>query len=925
MNRSNAISILFIFGFWMAIGVAAEAARKPCYVAHDRYNPYRSIGTDGPEYADLTQGTRFMQQFEFDPAENVQRGEKIFSKLYKANGVVFGYVEQDLMVIGNQAALVSPRIKIHRKVRLANSEVYLATEQNSEKTVKIPALPRPEVDAKPLNEYQLANLFFVYKETPEYFLVGSSFAFTEETGNTAANAVKGWIHKSRCIEWNTRSALEWNWENADQRELPAVMFSAAESAERNEFSEKKTLDLIKEYAKGLRKTKADFRLISQMPETELRTSAEARLATMNLQDLQRFISDARSDNVDAVTTGTEAELRQKAQKTLKGRTVEQLKQDAAEDLFNRYQDYIHEPFVFEKGRWKFPRLHPNEPRMPLLKDLKFSENFANIPQLQSFNGYTVAATAGFQGTITDSERLQLQEKARLALAALRRLDVLLLIDSTSSMRPYMVASLGAVARLADELRNDSSVEVRFALAFYRDYSDNKKNWFTFLDYTPIPVENLKVEGTRRAFQRVVQAMTEERKNSNTTRKNTEDAIRQLLTLSQDPFFVMLDQAYRVDAIDGGNTVPESVFRAVSESLDRKRSTGDRMELAIVIGDAGDNGDSGLSRTQLAQKLIGRHQQMPTGLSVINVAGDDGHALEADFQSIAESINARFNENNDVNAPGYTQVAAWQRGETPEQTVRAIVKQVADLKLQSQSSFGGVVDIISGAFRTAVLSQTAKNMLRAQGVKVEQLRSIEGAEIFRTSIVPYEKDFVDANNPTVVIKRGSCGVRVNIMMRDLEVDQLVKALKLIVGEDIRGHQIKDGDTLRSLLVKSVEIVSGEANSKKTFSEAMESLGGLPVHSPLMRKPDEFEKLMNDKKSLDRELERLTMVRKRLEDVLVNRYSRLEWKDGKNKDGFPTRELTYSADQPFSPPPKTRSFTFSDGVYKYYWVDYEHEYP
>jgi hypothetical protein len=224
----------------------------------------------------------------------------------------------------------------------------------------------------------------------------------------------------------------------------------------------------------------------------------------------------------------------------------------------------------------------------------------------------------------------------------------------------------------------------------------------------------------------------------------------------------------------------------------------------------------------------------------------------------------------------------------------------------------------------VLTQTAKNALKAQGVKVDELKAILGAEIFRTAVIPYEKDLVDANTDRV-IRRGSRGVRVNVLMRDVEVQRLVDALRGIVGEDIRPEHIPDGTSLKSLLTKAVETLSGEATSNKSFSEAVKAITGIPARSRLMGSAKDFDALLNDREKLKGELERLTEVRKRLEDARFGRYSILKWQDRKNPDGFPIRVLEYEETLPFSPPPETRSFSFAGSFDKYYWIDVETEYP
>lgn len=67
-----------------------------------------------------------------------------------------------------------------------------------------------------------------------------------------------------------------------------------------------------------------------------------------------------------------------------------------------------------------------------------------------------------------------QEQAKQAVAALKRLDVVLVIDATVSMREEILASLIAVMELAEKLASDD-ISVQFAFVFYRDEPDFHRN------------------------------------------------------------------------------------------------------------------------------------------------------------------------------------------------------------------------------------------------------------------------------------------------------------------------------------------------------------------------------------------------------------------------------------------------------------------
>lgn len=88
---------------------------------------------------------------------------------------------------------------------------------------------RPEANNQfRLGEFSLATLLFVFSETETFFLVGHAMdfqTFSEKPDQKVDKVVRGWVPKDRCIVWNNRQALEWNWENHQIRKLPGVILS----------------------------------------------------------------------------------------------------------------------------------------------------------------------------------------------------------------------------------------------------------------------------------------------------------------------------------------------------------------------------------------------------------------------------------------------------------------------------------------------------------------------------------------------------------------------------------------------------------------------------------------------------------------------------------------------------------------------------
>lgn len=56
---------------------------------------------------------------------------------------------------------------------------------------------------------RIAQLYFVYKETADFLLLGESSSFEESAFN---DVVVGWIPKIQCLIWNSNLAIEINWD-----------------------------------------------------------------------------------------------------------------------------------------------------------------------------------------------------------------------------------------------------------------------------------------------------------------------------------------------------------------------------------------------------------------------------------------------------------------------------------------------------------------------------------------------------------------------------------------------------------------------------------------------------------------------------------------------------------------------------------------
>lgn len=87
--------------------------------------------------------------------------------------------------------------KIYRRIIVFNNR-----QEN-----RVPVYSAPTHDAKEQHKTPLFSFFYIYKETDDYYLIGTSPAFSlDDPGRD----ILGWIHKKNCHEWNTRLAVNYH-------------------------------------------------------------------------------------------------------------------------------------------------------------------------------------------------------------------------------------------------------------------------------------------------------------------------------------------------------------------------------------------------------------------------------------------------------------------------------------------------------------------------------------------------------------------------------------------------------------------------------------------------------------------------------------------------------------------------------------------
>ncbi|MEO2032342.1 MAG: hypothetical protein ABGZ35_09670, partial [Planctomycetaceae bacterium] len=478
--------------------------------------------------------------------------------------------------------------------------------------------------------------------------------------------------------------------------------------------------------------------------------------------------------------------------------------------------------------------------------------------------------------------------------------------------------------------------VRFAVTFYRDKTWYERNqaknpkqipWAEVHDYVDLPVEDLRKPLVRKRLAELIEALGEETRNDRNLQAATRLCFRRLLQESNQPFFRLLETAYQTEASSGGNRL-ESVYAGLEHAmLESENFRNNSLSQIILIGDWGDNGDSGLSEAEIVDNILAPDQDAPSFLSVIDVGNQ--RELHRAMSGIVEKLNKKINVEHTSGDPEYTRIGQTVVETRPADVAVAINTQVSAARAHMQRTQRDFDQLLSEGYGGSLTSFSRK-VLSSQGVDVASLSRIEGAEVFRRSLLPY------------LSGQGKSCVRQNVLISKGELDRLIGVLKPIGGHEIRDKGIAEGRSLKTLFKRAVEGLLGNEDQSISFSEAMRTLTGLPARTGIMKleSDEDWEEFLEQRsdpaeektrrENLENEFERLSIVYFKLLDVKLNRYRRYEWKDlePENLDDFPKRQLISHPENPFSEDPNAtvkRDFTYDiDGV-TYYWLDAETEYP
>jgi hypothetical protein len=384
--------------------------------------------------------------------------------------------------------------------------------------------------------------------------------------------------------------------------------------------------------------------------------------------------------------------------------------------------------------------------------------------------------------------------------ALKNVDVLIVMDTTGSMRGYIGDTQKAVVGFIQELRkSDLGVAkglekpcLRFSIVFYRDYCDE--------DGKPNPDDSYLVKDKE-------------------------------LTDNPDKITEFIQEELKTPIPNNtGGDEPEAVFHAMHESIRRsEKSLSDGYRLMILIGDKGN------------------HVEDPRGYTIPSTL-ERLKASRVDLLAVHVARADMINSNRDMSLF--------------RMQAQSLVKGLGDKRGSYEQGTANLLQTVSEAIRGA--AETAEKLQEAageveRGTEVEQIRKTYGVKIsdYLSTILKEKGISPDlfASHSMQVFERGWVSERCpRTGLLQNRVVLLVNRYDLEMLGGILAGFVKAGanltpQTVKDLWTRVLHSQLGEAiEPDQTVAELIEKHVGLPIHCKLLHmKLTEVERLTPDQLS------------------------------------------------------------------------------
>jgi hypothetical protein len=414
-------------------------------------------------------------------------------------------------------------------------------------------------------------------------------------------------------------------------------------------------------------------------------------------------------------------------------------------------------------------LKPYEPRYPVLV---WPDERQQTKYKIGMNELIHVAWIGGSGG--DERIAALREKIRFIQEAMDKLDVLIIMDETGSMRDWYEDAARAVAQIVDAAKNSPAKSVRLAIAFYAD------------DEVPgvKPAKPMELVDIHDQGDGLV-AMLEKRA------RNPEDIV-------------------------SGGGPREMVFNGIQEAVAGAKFLPMARKLVVVIGDDGDKsnerdpdhpGERGLS------ELLAKPQETACELLVLQVArrGEAGEAFATQMKTLGRLLDEQAGE----------KVSQYYELKDGPLLVRAVRQGYQELVARQQKAVNELEALRLGD-ATANLGPGLKKLLKDKGINPDDLKNVQVCQ------PGYVWKYADAD-------RAVPQVNVRVLYSSVDIDHLLTLIKPVV--EWRPGTIALKELYEECIRKAVQ-GGHPADEKQfqgvSFGEAVLQRKGLTVRSPLLAK-------------------------------------------------------------------------------------------
>lgn len=124
-----------------------------------------------------------------------------------------GWIRKDKILLWNEG-LVDVNTEIHKKVLLLNKAVNILDVLGDKENTLVNIYSSPS-SSTPLDKVRIYSYFFLYKKENNRYLLAQEYQLSP---SNVELRLMGWVSSARCEVWNTRLALEPNFEEAAYNE-----------------------------------------------------------------------------------------------------------------------------------------------------------------------------------------------------------------------------------------------------------------------------------------------------------------------------------------------------------------------------------------------------------------------------------------------------------------------------------------------------------------------------------------------------------------------------------------------------------------------------------------------------------------------------------------------------------------------------------